>query len=151
MYTPADCSVLHHFGLWVAADDAVAALEFFDRLLDFSTVSRAKRKGGGERLLLRNPPGQIIELLVADTVQYLDHYPRHPTDKMAGIAHFCFEVDDLLRVRAIADELQCEIIRQAPDDGGYGKSELGEHRILFIQSPMGVTIELFEFRHKHEF
>ena len=147
---PAADKGFFHVGIWLAPADLDRALVFYRELLDFRPVSRAPRKSGGERLFLRNGRGELIELLIDDKVTQLDDFPQHPKDRVAGIAHLCFEVPDLLAARATAERLGAEIIQQAPNDGSFGGSEAGTHRILFIEAPGGTTIELFEFLQKSE-
>jgi catechol 2,3-dioxygenase-like lactoylglutathione lyase family enzyme len=119
-------------------------------MLDFELVTRNPRRSGGERIFLRNPQRQLIEILVADNAQHLTHFPQHPTERVVGVPHLCFEVPDLDAARATADSLGADVIMQAPADGSFGSSEAGVHRILFVQAPGGTTIELFEFEEKSD-
>jgi catechol 2,3-dioxygenase-like lactoylglutathione lyase family enzyme len=136
---------MHHIGLWVQPVDCDALLKFLRDLLDFKKVSQVQRKTGGDRIFLKNGEGQKIEILTADNVQRLDEYPKHPKDRVAGIAHLCFSVEDSSAVAARAEALGAEVILRAPADGSFVESELGEHRIVFVQAPGEITIEFFQF------
>lgn len=139
---------MFHVGFWVLPAEAEAVTRFYGELLGYDLVARNPRKRGGERIFLRNADKQYIEVLVADDAQTLPHYPRHPKERVVGVSHLCFEVPDLDAARSTAERLEVEVIMQAPPDGSYGTSEMGEHRILFVQAPAGITVELFEFRER---
>jgi catechol 2,3-dioxygenase-like lactoylglutathione lyase family enzyme len=136
---------MHHVGLWVQPADCDALLKFLRDLLGFKKVSQVPRKTGGDRIFLKNREDQKIEILTDDNVRRLDEYPRHPKDRVAGIAHLCFSVEDSSAVAARAEALGAEVILRAPADGSFVESELGEHRIVFVQAPGEITIELFQF------
>jgi catechol 2,3-dioxygenase-like lactoylglutathione lyase family enzyme len=136
---------MHHIGLWVQPADCDALLKFLRDLLGFKKVSQVQRKTGGDRIFLKNGEDQKLEILTADNVRRLDEYPRHPKDRVAGVAHLCFSVADSSAVAARAEALGAEVILRAPADGSFVESELGEHRIVFVQAPGEITIELFQF------
>lgn len=137
---------MFHVGFWIQPAEVDRTLAFYSELLGYDVVARNPRKSGGERIFLRNDAMQYLEVLVADDAQQLTHFPRHPRERVVGVAHLCFDVPDLEAARATAERLDAEIIMQAPNDGSYGTSEVGEHRILFVQAPGGITVELFEFK-----
>ena len=137
---------MHHVGLWVQPVDCDPLQIFLRDLLGFQKVSQVQRKTGGERIFLQNSVDQKIEILTADNVQRLDEYPRHPRDRIAGVAHLCFSVADSDEVAASAEALGATVILRAPADGSFVKSELGEHRIVFVQAPGEITIEFFQFK-----
>lgn len=140
---------LFHIGIWVTPAELDRVLAFYKDLLDFEPVTRNPRKSGGERVFLRNQDRQFIEILVADNAQHLTHFPSHPIERVVGLPHLCFEVPSLDAARATAEDLGAEIILQAPAEG-FGESEAGVHRILFVKAPGGTTLELFEFKEKGE-
>ena len=137
---------MFHVGFWVTPAEVDRTLAFFGEMLDFAAVARNPRRSGGERIFLRNNEMQYLEVLVADDAQQLTHFPQHPKERVVGVTHICFEVPDLEKARITADRLGAEIIMQAPGDGSFGESEVGVHRILFVQAPAGITVELFEFK-----
>jgi catechol 2,3-dioxygenase-like lactoylglutathione lyase family enzyme len=139
---------MFHVGFWVQPAEVDRTLDFYADLLGYEPVSRKPRKSGGERIFLRNSEMQYLEVLVSDDAQQLTHFPQHPKERVVGVTHLCFEIPDLDEARATAERLGAEIIMQAPGDGSFGKSEVGEHRILFVQAPAGITVELFEFKER---
>lgn len=140
---------LFHIGIWVTPPELDRVLAFYSKLLDFEPVTRNPRRSGGERIFLKNQMQQFIEILVADNAQHLTNFPNHPTERVVGLPHLCFEIPDLDAARATAEDLGAEIILQAPAEG-FGESEAGVHRILFVKAPGGTTLELFEFKEKGE-
>lgn len=139
---------MHHAGIWVRPSELDAVIAFFLGVLGYAEVSRAERKSSGERVFLKNSSSQYIEVLVSDDVEVLDAYPHHPKNRVEGVAHLCFSVPNIDEARATAEKLGAQVTLQAPADGRYGTSELGEHRILFLQAPGNISIELFEFRNQ---
>ena len=137
-----------HAGFWVKPAEVDRVIDFYREMLDFEPVARNPRRSGGERIFLRNASMQYLEVLVADDAQQLTHFPQHPDERVVGVAHLCFEIPSIADARATATRLGAEIIRQAPADGSFGTSENGVHRILFVQAPAGITVELFEFRER---
>ena len=67
-------------------------------------------------------------------------------DRVAGVAHLCFSVVDSDEIAAMAEELGAKVTLHAPADGSFIESELGEHRIVFVQAPGEITIEFFQFK-----
>lgn len=136
---------MHHVGLWVRPEDCDTLQKFLRDLLGFEKVSQVQRKTGGDRIFLKNSADQKIEILTADNVRRLDQYPRHPKDRVAGVAHLCFSVVDSEAIAAKAEALGAKVTLRAPADGSFVESELGEHRIVFVQAPGEITIEFFQF------
>ncbi len=141
---------MHHAGLWVQPQDCNALQTLLKELLGFELVSRVPRKRGGERLFLKNSSGQYLEILVADNVVRLSEYPRHPKDRVAGVAHLCFTVADTEFAASRAEQLGAQIVLRAPAEGEFTTSELGEHRMVFVQAPGEITLELFQFKDQVE-
>lgn len=141
-------TALLHAGFWVGPDELESVIHFFSVTLGFGVVSRAARRSGGERVILKNAAADYLEVLTSDDIGHLDDYPQHPRDRVAGVPHLCFRVDDLDRARDSVERAGGEVVLQAPGDGSYGESELGEHRILFVVVPGNLSVELFEFRNE---
>lgn len=140
---------LLHVGLWVTDIDEM--LSFLTAVSDFKKLSESERKSGGKRIFLGDARGQQLELLVAPDVQEHPPFALHPVGRTAGIAHIAIRVANTLELKKRLHALGYEILLQVPatDDQGYVESEYGEHRILFVEGPSGVTFELFEFRHEN--
>lgn len=135
-----------HAGFWVHSAEVDSVVKFFSAALGFAEVSRAPRRSGGERVFLRNAASDYLEVLSSDDVSYLTRLPRHPRDRTVGVPHLCFRVADIDVARESVTQAGGEVVMQAPGDGRFGRSELGEHRILFVMAPGQLSLELFEFR-----
>lgn len=140
-------STYFHTGLWLPPEKLPRTLLFFETILNYEIISRTPRKTGGERLFLRNKSSQFLELLISEDVTPQPKFGLHPEERVCGVPHLCFIVEDLSEMKTILQEHGFKILREVPAGlSGYVQSETGEHRILFVEGPGHVSIEIFEFK-----
>ncbi len=136
---------IFHVGLWVEDPDEM--LDFLREILSFDIVTRSSRPDGGERLIISDSRGQLIELL-SDPAQVKPHekFELHPLGRVAGIAHISIQVNDVAVLKKRLQSKGYRILTQAPSDfsNGYITTGPSKYRILFVEGPGAVSFELFE-------
>lgn len=140
-------NTIFHTGVWV--EDIEEMLNFLDMTMDFEILVRVERRGGGERLILKDGSGQLIELLSAPgEVRPHPDMPLHPRGRVAGIAHISIWVKDAAALEKEFAVMGYEILGRVPEDysDGYISFEGKEYRILFVRGPGAMTFELFDVR-----
>ena len=136
-----------HTGMWV--EDIDQMLEFLSLIMDYQVLSRGKRPDGGERVMLSDSRGQLLELLSdPKNVTAHDEFRLHPLGRVAGIAHVSIQVENVEQLKSRLLENHYQLIAQAPAayEDAYLSVGQSEYRILFIEGPSGVSFELFEIR-----
>ncbi len=145
---PADSiGSLFHVGLWV--EDVDEMLSFLSEVMEYEIIYRADRRSGGERLMLSDHHGQLIELLSdPDNVKAHPEFPLHPVGRVAGIAHLSIQVEDVALLKKKMLSLGYKSLAQVPEDYADGYLNAGDkrYRILFIQGPGAVSFEFFEIK-----
>ena len=136
-----------HTGLWV--EDMNEMLDFLSLIMDYRLLSRGDRPDGGERVMVSDSRGQLLELL-SDPKGVTAHekFTLHPRGRIAGIAHISIQVDKVEELKSRLLEKNYQVLAQAPADykNGYLQKGNSEYRILFVEGPSAVSFELFEIR-----
>ncbi|NKB36835.1 MAG: hypothetical protein GKR93_06635 [Gammaproteobacteria bacterium] len=138
---------IFHVGLWV--EDVDEMLAFLKEILSFDIVTRSNRPDGGERLIISDSRGQLIELL-SDPSRVVAHeeFDLHPLGRVAGIAHISIQVNDVAVLEKRLRTKGYRILAQAPPNfsQGYITTGSSKYRILFVQGPGALSFELFEIK-----